>query len=289
MEITLKNDTISATFSSHGAELKSLIRDGREYMWHADPAYWNRTSPVLFPLVGALNGGEYRYHGYDYPMSQHGFARDMEFEVAGQTDASISFRLGSSAETLKIYPFEFELTIIYALNKNELEVSWLVKNLDEKPMYFSIGAHPAFMVKLDDRGTFCGNFLQFDTKNNLTATDFSDGLVLSTTHTIGLDDDGCMALDEHTFDNGVHIFEHDQAQRVSILDSDKKPYVTVEFDTPLFGIWSPEKKNAPFLCIEPWYGRADAADFVGELKERRYEQVLDESEVFRGGYKMIFS
>ncbi|MBO4396671.1 MAG: aldose 1-epimerase family protein [Eubacterium sp.] len=288
MQVELSNDTIQAVFDTHGAELKSLKKNGREYMWNADPAYWNRTSPVLFPFVGAVCGGEYRYHGYTYPMGQHGFARDMEFEIAAQTNTSVSFRLDSNAETLDVYPFEFELTIIYSLNNNKLQVSWLVKNLDNKQMYFSIGGHPAFMVKTDERGTFSGNYLQFDSHETLIATDFADGLVQDATHEIKLDEDGCMAIDEHTFDNGVHIIEHDQVQKVSLLDSDKKPYVTLEFSTPIVGIWSPEKKNAPFLCIEPWYGRADAAGFNGDLQERKYEQSLEPGEVFRGGYQMKF-
>ena len=289
MIITLKNDTMTATFDTLGAELKSIVKDGKEYMWNADPAYWNRTSPILFPFVGALRDGKYRYKGSEYLMGQHGFARDMEFEEAGHTETSASFRLKSNEITLSKYPFNFELTIMYSLNKNSLEIMWLVKNPSDDTMYFSIGAHPAFMVRTGSDGTFRGNYLQFDTKDPLVATDFADGLVQRSTHTIELDDDGCFALDEHTFDNGVHILEHDQVQCISILDSDKKPYVTVEFDTPLVGIWSPPQKNAPFLCIEPWYGRADACDFEGELSERRYERYLGAGTVFRGGYKIIIN
>ena len=286
MQVELNNDTIQAVFDTHGAELKSLKMNGREFMWNGDPAYWNRTSPVLFPFVGAVKDGEYRYHGYTYPMGQHGFARDREFEIAAETNTSVSFRLDSDEDSLKVYPFAFELTIIYALNNNKLQISWLVKNLDEKQMYFSIGAHPAFMIKLDEKGTFAGNYLQFDCRDSLVATDFANGLVLDTTHEIPVDSDGLWAIDEHTFDNGVHILEHDQVQRISIVDNNKDPYVTVEFDTPLVGIWSPEKKNAPFLCIEPWYGRADAANFSGDLQERKYEQSLEPGEVFRGGYQI---
>ncbi len=289
MQITLKNDTMTATFDSHGAELKSIIKDDREYMWNGDPAFWNRTSPVLFPFVGALRDGKYRYKEKEYTMGQHGFARDMEFEEAGHTSTSASFRLKSNEETLKKYPFNFELTIMYSLNKNSLEVMWLVKNPSDETMYFSIGAHPAFMVKTASDGTIKGNYLQFDAKEDLTATDFADGLVQRSTHILKLDEDRCFPLDEHTFDNGVHILEHDQVQSVSILDINKKPYVTVEFDSPLVGIWAPEKKNAPFLCIEPWYGRADACDFDGELSERRYERYLGAGTVFRGGYKIILN
>ena len=288
MQVVLKNDNITATFDTHGAELKSLVKDGREFMWNGDPAYWNRTSPVLFPFVGAVKNDVYRYHGEEYPMGQHGFARDMEFQLVGQTESSVSFRLDSNEETKKKYPFDFELTILYTIHKNKLSVIWLVKNPSDHVLYFSIGAHPGFLVKPGEDGTMKGNYLQFDTTGELTATDFENRLVKHSTHTLTTDSDGCIALDEHFFDNGVHIFEHDQAQRVSILDKDKKAYVTLEFDTPLFGIWSPEKKNAPFLCIEPWYGRADSEDFEGELPERRYERSLEEGATFRGGYKIIF-
>ena len=161
MEITLKNDTISATFSSHGAELKSLIRDGREYMWHADPAYWNRTSPVLFPLVGALNGGEYRYHGYDYPMSQHGFARDMEFEPVTKLDNFHSYVLKSNKNTLTRYPFDFELYTTYRLYQNELTTIYKVINTGKTNMPFCIGGHPAF--KIDSEAFKNGDYyLEFE-------------------------------------------------------------------------------------------------------------------------------
>lgn len=290
MRVSIKNEICSAEIDTHGAELKSVRRKDREYMWQADPEYWNRTSPVLFPFVGAVNEGVYRYEGKEYPMSQHGFARDMEFEVLEQSESKASFRLVSTEETRSKYPFSFELTITYLLEENRMTVFWSVKNTGNGKMYFSIGAHPAFLCKLDEKGTIGGNYLRFDAKDrSMTATDFADGLVRETTHPVALDEDGCFALDEHTFDNGVLIFENRQTGSVSLTDREKHPYVTLTFDTPLFGVWAPEKKNAPFLCIEPWYGRADAASFTGELKERAYEQVLEENAVFEGSYQITFS
>lgn len=286
--IELKNDKIRALIAEHGAELKSVQMDGREYMWHGAPEYWNRTSPVLFPFVGAVNGDVYRYEGKEYPMSQHGFARDMDFEVLSQESGQASFRLISSEETRQKYPFDFELVIQYLLKENELTICWRVKNTGDNKMYFSIGAHPAFLCKLDEDGTIGGNYLQFDAKEEMTATDFSDGLVQHTTHPVRLDADGCFALDAHTFDHGVLIFEKEQSKKAALLDKEKKPYVTLDFDTPLFGVWAPEKKNAPFLCIEPWYGRADVLGFSGELSEREYEQTLDAGAEFEGSYRITF-
>ncbi|MBR1740820.1 MAG: aldose 1-epimerase family protein [Lachnospiraceae bacterium] len=286
--VELKNEKFCVKIDTHGAELKSVRGNGREYMWHGDPKFWNRTSPVLFPFVGAVRDDVYRYEGKEYPMSQHGFARDMEFTLLSSDAEKASFRLVSTEETKEKYPFDFELVITYELRENELTVLWNVKNTNEKRMYFSIGAHPAFLCKLDENGTIGGNYLKFDAEGERTATDFSDGLVQNTTHSVNLDEDSCFALDEPTFDNGVLIFEKDQAKRVALVDKEKKPYVTVSFDTPLFGVWAPEKKNAPFLCIEPWYGRADRADFTGEISEREYEESLEAGGSFQGSYRILF-
>ena len=66
----ISNDKITIQVDSMGAELKSLkdVATGREYMWHADPQYWKRTSPVLFPIVGSLNNGSYQYDGKEYVL-----------------------------------------------------------------------------------------------------------------------------------------------------------------------------------------------------------------------------
>ena len=142
MRYILENDTLRVEIESFGAEIKSVKRkaDGREYMWCGDPEYWGRTSPVLFPFVGAPKNKEYRYEGRTYSMGQHGFARDMEFALEAQEGKSIWFVLASTEETYVKYPFRFRLHIGYMLDENEVSVHWKVDNTDEKPMYFSIGA-----------------------------------------------------------------------------------------------------------------------------------------------------
>lgn len=142
MRYILENDTLRVEIESFGAEIKSVKRkaDGREYMWCGDPKYWGRTSPVLFPFVGAPKNKEYRYEGRTYPMGQHGFARDMEFTLEAQEGKSIWFVLSSTEETYAKYPFRFRLHIGYMLDENEVSVHWKVDNTDEKPMYFSTGA-----------------------------------------------------------------------------------------------------------------------------------------------------
>lgn len=288
MLVTIKNDVIKAEIDTFGAELKSVVKNGKEYMWNADPAYWKRTSPVLFPFVGSVVGSKYTYENKTYLMSQHGFARDMDFEVLSQDETSASFILRSTEETLKKYPFTFELILSYKLDGNRLTLGWTVKNTNDKTMFYAIGAHPAFNIIVAEDGTMSGNYLKFDTKKQMVVRKFADGLVQNGTYLVQPDEDGCLALDGHTFDNGVLIMENDQAHSVALTDSTKKPYVTLEFDAPLFGIWSPEKKNAPFVCLEPWFGRADAADFTGDLTEREYEQSVEANGTKDYSYTMIF-
>ena len=142
----LENDCLAIEVSTFGAELQS-IRDkatGFEYLWYGDKTYWGRRSPVLFPIVGKVWEGRMRYQGAEYLLSQHGFARDMEFELVSETETEVRYRLVSTEETLKKYPYQFVLEIAYRLHDNKVDVIWEVTNPSDKDICFQIGAHPAF-------------------------------------------------------------------------------------------------------------------------------------------------
>ena len=126
MIYTLKNDVLTVEIESFGAELKSVKSNatGTEYMWCADEKYWKRTAPVLFPIVGSLNHKEYTYKGEKYEMSQHGFARDREFNVISNTENAVWMELNEDKETLAVYPFKFTLQIGYELSDNQVKVLW---------------------------------------------------------------------------------------------------------------------------------------------------------------------
>lgn len=252
MRYQLENETLRVEIDSFGAEVRSVIRrsDGREYMWQADPAYWGRTSPVLFPFVGAPRNKQYRYEGKIYQMGQHGFARDMEFELERQSADEIWFVLESDEETYKKYPFGFKLSIGYHLTGNEVEVMWRVENTEDKPMYFSIGAHPAFRCPINGEESKAGYGLFFggldDELHHHGNT--TDGLAVMKDQTLALKN-GTVKFSEDFFDECTYMVEGKQTGEVSLLDAKGNPYVTVVFDAPLFAIWSPEGKNAPFVCI----------------------------------------
>ena len=177
----LKNSEISIQINSFGAELKSLkkVSTDQEYMWNADPEYWKRTAPVLFPIVGSLNNGKYRYDGKEYSMSQHGFARDMEFELTKQTDDELVFELRSTEDTFAKYPFHFGLEAGYRIDGSNLIVSWKVRNCDNKEMFFCIGGHPAFMCPIKDGDKQTDYKILFDEKDTIIASVIGDHGTLS--------------------------------------------------------------------------------------------------------------
>lgn len=276
----LDNGIISIEIASFGAELKSAIKNGFEYMWCADSTYWGRTSPVLFPFVGSLKDKCYKYNGNTYPMTQHGFARDMEFTLVESDENSAQFVLVSNEETLNTYPFDFKLFIKYTIVENIIKIEWKVQNTDNKVLSFSIGAHPAFNLKAGD------NYFKFDTTADITYNLINECGLYDKNNVHTLKNDGFVKITNDMFDNDALIIENSQAKEVALCDSNKNPYVIVRFDAQLFGLWSPAKKNAPFVCIEPWYGRCDSYDFDGELNKRDYIINLNPAETFNTSYEI---
>lgn len=289
MQYKLKNAKLEATFESFGAELISLKDDeGKEYLWYGDPEFWNRHSPVLFPFVGKVRDGKYRYNGVEYTMGQHGFARDMEFVLVSQAEDEIWFALDSTEETKQKYPFDFRLEIGYKLAENVLRVMWKVINPNtEETMHFSIGAHPAFLCPIEEETSQSQHYMQLDVKEPVYYTaSMANGLRLPTQKVLKTED-GRTRLVEGFFDmgdEGTYIFEDYQIKEVALVRPDKRPYVTVSFDMPIVAIWSPEKKQAPFVCIEPWCGRCDAVDFEGNLEDRAWAEKLLPGGVFEKQY-----
>lgn len=285
----LKNEQICISVDSFGAELKSLKKTatGTEYLWDAKPEYWKRSSPVLFPIVGSLNQGVFRYGGKEYPMSQHGFARDMEFALLQQTEDSLKFELKANEETKTKYPFDFALELGYRLHENHLIVSWKVINHGNREMYFSIGGHPAFMCPLDNKGAQTDYKLLFDTDSKITSAIIGNGGTLSARTKEYPLHHGMMDISADLFDEDALIIENNQAHKVSLCNQEGEPYLTVCFDAPLFGLWSPTKKNAPFVCIEPWYGRCDRETFTGDLSEREWGNALAAGKEFYAEYTII--
>ncbi len=285
MEYKLSNENYELKVSDHGAEIRSLEKNGKELMWQAAPAFWGRTSPVLFPLVGNYWEKKSRYKGQTYEMSQHGFARDLDFSLVKESEDELLFELKDSSETKAKYPFSFVLKIGYMLRKDGLKITWIVKNPFDETIHFSIGGHPAFNCNLDSASlllTKDNSPVSESVHVNIIESDGS-GCLSDRTKDIELKQ-GKMALSKELFDEDALIIEDRQADSVALLDPEGKEVLKVSFDAPLFGIWSPAGKNAPFVCIEPWYGRCDRVNFTGDISEREYGNSLKSGETFEVSY-----
>lgn len=283
----LDNGNLSIIVSEHGAELQSITKKGKEYLWQADARFWGRHSPVLFPIVGRVWGDVYRQGGKEYRLGQHGFARDMDFTLVVESDDELLYELKSNEVTHRVYPYDFRLQIGYRLENNRVIVSWRVENSGDGQMWFQIGAHPAFnLPEFDAKGDLRGWF-EFDTDAELHYISPKEkGCVSPELHTLKRDYAGRMAIRKETFDCDTYIFEDSQLHRVALLTADGKPYLSVEFSTPLVALWAPTatKPDCPFVCIEPWYGRCDQVGFDGEYSSRRWMQNLEKHGVFETSY-----
>lgn len=286
-EYVLENEKIKIKVNSLGAELKSLIskENEKEYMWCADAYFWNRTSPILFPVVGCYKNFQCMHEGKKYELSQHGFARDMEFSLLKKDENELWLRITETKETLKSYPFAFILDIGYRLNGSKLEVLWKVHNPADKTMYFSIGGHPGFNIPADTKeGVGC--YLSMDAKEDkVVSRKINNRLAIDGFYDCKLENK-MVAVTKELFAADALVLENHQISVVELKDAEYKTFLKMHFDAPLVGIWAPAhlEEKAPFVCIEPWYGRCDHENFAGTLSEREWGNTLEPNEDFEVSY-----
>lgn len=287
MTVNIKNNDLTVEIAFKGAELQSIQSNetGIEYLWQGDKAYWNRKSPVLFPIVGRLKEDTYTYKGHSYSMTQHGFARDEVFELVEHTEQKAVFQLNSTEDSKKAYPFDFSLVITYEIIESSVHVSYAVKNTDKSElMYFSIGGHPGFNVPLTESTKFEDYYLNFLPRRSRKQIPLK-GPYADIAHTTLMQTNTPMRLDRELFENDALVFEVKDSNTFSI-QSDKTPHsVEVTFKNhPYVGVWSVPGKDAPFVCIEPWHGIADTVETSGKLEEKLGIQTLPAQETFETAY-----
>lgn len=290
MIINIENESLCVAVSSHGAEVQNIVNKetGYEYLWNADARFWKRHSPVLFPIVGSVWNGTFRMDGKEYSLGQHGFARDMEFECPGrEISGKWTFTLKSTEDTLTRFPRRFELQIHYWLEGKRLNVGWTVFNRDDKDMDFQIGAHPAFMMPDFKPEDSVHGYFAFNVDNLESEVLLSDGSVGNGLREVTLEADRLLPIAEHTFDCGTYIFHDSRLTGISLLDKNKNMVVRVGFRTPYVGLWSPSPE-CPFVCIEPWYGRADSHEYTGDFHSRPGVTTLAPGAFCDLGYYMEF-
>lgn len=269
MTITLQNDAVRASISSLGAELThfELLDTNTDYMWRGDPAYWGGRSPVLFPIIGSLNEGAIKIDGQTYHLGNHGFARKTEFDCTTHDDFSATFRLKESDTTLTQYPYKFTLDLIYTLIGTAISIRYVVTNENDRIMPFQLGTHPAFNCPMGSSDTLEDWSLEFEKKETLSRIGLEDNLLALDDLELVMDNTDTLKLKPDYFYKSAMVFKSVASSHVT-LKSDKTPEtITVSFKNfPDLAFWQP--KDAPFLCIEPWYGHGDPLGFKGDIMDK---------------------
>ena len=279
---SLKNNLFFVNASKSGAELISIhnLTNKTDILWNPDLKFWNRISPVLFPIVGKLKDNSFLENEMHFEMLQHGFARNMEFEIIQHTENSLSMQLTSNEETRKQFPFDFLLNISYILIENCLDIHYSVTNLSSVEMPFSIGAHPGFAIdkplnqyKLVFDQPFTADRYLID--NGLYTGESTP--TMQNTHELLLSDE----LIQHD----AVVFKNVPFYRVTLCELDNTPVVTVSSsDFPHWGFWT--KPGAPFFCIEPWAGLADSTNATGNLRDKEGIHILEPNQMKQFSYSI---
>jgi galactose mutarotase-like enzyme len=262
---TLENELLTISVHPLGAELQRLYRKdtGLEYLWGGDPVFWGKFSPVLFPIVGTLKGNRYRYGATDYTLPRHGFAREKMFSIEQAGPTELVCTLQDDESTRVAYPFRFVLRLTYTLEENRLWVTYSVMNPDDKSLYFSLGAHPAFAVPLERDTAYHDYRLVFNRQETAVRWGLQDGLLLDRGESF-LDKSREIPLTESLFERDAIVLKGLASDEVSLVRECSSHGWTFGFSGwPHLGIWA--AKGAPFVCIEPWQGHADPVDHNGDL------------------------
>ncbi len=265
---TIENSFLSVKIQHKGAEICSLKSKmtNQEFMWNADPDIWGSHAPVLFPIIGMLKNGTYKYQDKTYSIPKHGFIRNNEkLVVAEKSDNSITLKYKYNEDSLAMYPFKFVFSITFKVVENSLLVTHKIDNIDEKEMLFSIGGHPGFKCPLNDNEAYTDYYIEFEEEENENTWTLAKSGLLSGESIPLLNKTKILPLNEDLFNDDALIFKNLKSSKASLKNKNNNTKLTVSFDDfDYLGIWA--KPKAPFVCIEPWLGITDADNTKGELE-----------------------
>ena len=289
MDVNIENNSLVVKVRSKGAELFSVVNKttGLEYMWSGDPAFWGKTSPVLFPIVGTLRDDKYILHGNTYALSRHGFARDAEFNVTQLASDKALFTLNSNEDSLKKYPFYFSLTITYSLKGDFLSAEYAVENKSKEDMFFSLGAHPAFKVPLVDGGVYEDHFLEFNNDETVPRWPISAKGLIEEKPIPFLDKAKRINLTRELFYQDAIVLKHLRSTCLSLKTTKNSHGLDFYFDGfPYLGLWA--ARNADFVCIEPWCGIADSVNHDSDIAKKEGIEKIYQQTIWTRTWKVRF-
>jgi len=275
--ITIKNESLTASFLELGAELRSLKMNDVEYIFPADPQYWASSAPTMFPICSGVINDEYTLGGKKYHLTKHGFAKLLPFEVEEQKADAVTFLLKATEETLKMYPYNFEFRIHYVLEGKTLRITHDVRNADGKEMYFSVGSHEAYYTPegIEDYE------LLLPEKQTLISTTLTGPNTLGYEQVTVCEDTDVLPLKYDFFAVDALVFQEFKGDNVILRNKKTGRSVKVTFkDIPYLLLWTKGALKAPYICIEPWNGIADRDDSDGIFEHKQGIQHINAGEIY---------
>ncbi len=252
--IKISNETLKVSISTLGAELTSVIKNGKEMMWDANPDVWGFHAPILFPICGAVKDDKYILDGKEYTLEKHGFARASEFEVENVSENQAVFLLKSTPETLKKYPYDFEFRVIFTLKDNQLKVEYKITNLTDKTMYSAAGGHEAFACP---EGVEAYSVI-FEQEEDLDANIIEGGYVSKKTKCLGKGVKELPLKDEYFEIDAIPLFSL-KSRKVTLKNTITGECISLDFEgNNYFLIWT--KYKAKYVCLEAWSSAPDFSD-----------------------------
>lgn len=299
MNYTIENEILKVEISSRGGELQSIIRDGGEYLWQADPKYWDEKAPNLFPYIGRLTRGKYVVKGKEFQMTIHGFLSSAELMMEEQSSERIVFRLDADEKTFSCYPYDFTYRIIYELDEDVINVIYQVENLGEETMYFGIGGHPGIAVPVGGTAekkqlNFEDYYLEFSggagegcAAGSPVRIDFSPTCFLTgNDKEYELEKGNRISLHHDMFDEDAIVLKN-APDTVTLKSDQGERYVRVRYpEMPYIGFWHAVKTDAPYICIEPWSSLPSRQDVVEDLAEQPGLVALPGGKIYRNEWSM---
>ena len=257
-----ENENFTLGVKEMGAELTSLKskNTGFEFIWNGNTDIWYGQSPILFPIIGRLLDDKYRLNGEEYTMPKHGIVRKKPFKLIDKTDNSLKFIQSDDENSLKEYPYHFDLIVEFKITDNGLSVTHTVVNKNDCVMYYSFGAHPAFNCEI-------GDYLEFSEKEELLTERIDhDSILIEEKFPVNIDGNK-LTITKNLFDDDALILSGYKSKTISLKSNNHNRVVKFNFDSPLLGIWA--KPGAPYVCIEPWWGVNDNYDKKDDLSQKR--------------------
>lgn len=291
MLYTIQNEKMRVSVDSKGAQLWSVEdKEGTQYLWQGDEKYWGDRAINLFPYIARLTDGKYRADGQEYTMDIHGFLKDSELQAQSHEAEKIVFTLEDSGETRKLYPYAFKLSVIYQLDNESLDITFLVENKDNKKMYFGIGGHPGFRAPLEENLNFEDYYLEFAERAEAERVGMTpDCFVTGEDSPFPLKNGKILTLKHSLFDNDAIILKN-MSKMVSLKTDGGKKGITVSFPQMSYlGIWHMPHTDAPYVCIEPWTSLPSRKGIVEELSTQENLISLDAGKLYRNTWSILLN